>query len=527
MAIFKLYRRILQGGLLFSVTLFSLVCVHFSLAQEGEESSKVQAPSTGEGIDEGEKVYEKRCSQCHGIEGRGDGFAADRFNPRPANFARGKFKYASTIKEELPTDDDLFRTVSKGLPGTGMPAWESVLSEKERRQVIAYIKTFSSKFAEQEGPLKMIDFGKKIPPSKESLAKGKELFFKMECNRCHGDEGRSDGKNAAELPIRPRNFTKGWTFRRGNSPEEIFQRITRGIIAMPSFAKGENVETTEEERWHIANYVNSLSQYSGQPDWKVAIVAKPIQGEVSDDPDDPRWAELERNSFPLVGQVTIEPRMFTPTVDMVTIKGMYNEKEVALLIIWDDPTNSVAGQGGEEGKEPTETFDDAVAIQFPIRLSEGSQKPYFIIGEVDDPVYVARWNAGTKTIEEFNATGQEHGGGIRIKKQEEKSQQFKGKATFKNGQYRAVFKRSLITDDKENELQIEVGKFIPIAYTAWDGSNGEREGMRSLSAWYYLFLEVPAPPTRFVYPTLFLLVVVGLEWWISRKYRNGENGKEK
>jgi hypothetical protein len=65
-----------------------------------------------------------------------------------------------------------------------------------------------------------------------------------------------------------------------------------------------------------------------------------------------------------------------------------------------------------------------------------------------------------------------------------------------------------------------------MAFSAWDGSNGERDAMRSLSAWYYILLEVPAPPTRFVYPTLFLLVVVGLEWWIARSYRNGMNGKK-
>ncbi|MFQ5949494.1 MAG: c-type cytochrome, partial [Nitrospiria bacterium] len=259
---------------------------------EEEEEEAVEAPVklTGE-LAFGQTVYMKRCFHCHGVKGRGDGFSADRLNPRPANFARAQYKYASTIKETLPTDEDLFRTVSKGLPGTGMPAWEKVLSEEERRAVIQYIKTFSDKFAEQNGPPKKIDFGTKIPPSEESIAKGKELFLKKECNRCHGLEGRADGPNAAELKVWPRNFTKGWTFRRTNAPEEIVQRITRGIWVMPSFAAGENVSTTIEERWHIANYVNSLGP-SVRPSIDAVIRARPVEGGVPSDPNDPRWEEV-------------------------------------------------------------------------------------------------------------------------------------------------------------------------------------------------------------------------------------------
>ena len=323
-----------EGGGIALLLALLLLLVSPVLAQEGA------APSGD--VEAGKKVYEKRCVHCHGIEGRGDGVGADRFRPRPANFARAKYKYASTQKDELPTDDDLFRTVSKGLPYTGMPAWEDVLGEQERKQVVQYIKTFSDKFAEATAPPKAIAFGTKVPPSAESITKGKDLFFnKAECNRCHGDEGRADGKNAAELAVWPRNFTKGWTFRRGNAPEEIFQRITRGIIVMPSFAEGENVELTPEERWHIANYVNSLSQVQGTPEWKITLVAKKVEGTLPDNPDDPAWAAQPRHDFPLVGQVTMEPRQFTPTIDLVTVKALYNDQDLSLLVVWDDPTNSL------------------------------------------------------------------------------------------------------------------------------------------------------------------------------------------
>ena len=47
----------------------------------------------------------------------------------------------------------------------------------------------------------------------ESIKHGSELFQKLECWKCHGQEGRGDGPSASTLtdsndqPIRPYNFT--------------------------------------------------------------------------------------------------------------------------------------------------------------------------------------------------------------------------------------------------------------------------------------------------------------------------------
>jgi len=486
--------------------------------EEGEEEA-VEAPLklTGE-LAFGQTVYMKRCFHCHGVKGRGDGFSAERLNPRPANFARAQYKYASTIKEALPTDEDLFTTVSKGLPGTGMPAWEKVLSEEERRAVIQFIKTFSDKFSKQNGPPKKIDFGTRISSSDESIAKGKELFLQKECNRCHGLEGRADGANAAELKVWPRNFTKGWTFRRTNAPEEIFQRITRGIWVMPSFAEGENVSTTIEERWHIANYVNSLGP-SVQPSIDAVIRSRPVEGGVPSDPNDPRWEEVRQYYYPLVGQVTQEPRMFTPTVDTVYVKAVHDEKDISILVIWDDPTHNV-GEGiasVESDSDVVSLVGDAVAVQLPIRMPKGSERPYFIMGDADYPVTLARWNASSERLESFEAKGQ---GNIVL----QKDRPFTAKGVFKNGQYRAVFKRPLATEQTEANLQMAVGTFIPISFTAWDAENGERDGLRSISAWYYILMEVPKSSTVYIYPTIIAFVVVGAEMWIIWKRRKGQNG---
>src|SRR5439155_17092311 len=66
----------------------------------------------------GQSVYERRCIGCHGAKGDGNGPSAVFLNPRPRDFTRGIFKFRSTPdKDTLPTDVDLYLTVTDGLWG--------------------------------------------------------------------------------------------------------------------------------------------------------------------------------------------------------------------------------------------------------------------------------------------------------------------------------------------------------------------------------------------------------------------------
>ena len=59
--------------------------------------------------------------------GDGEGPAAKFLDPRPRDFTLGTFKFRTTQSGELPTNEDLFRTVSRGLPGTAMQAFDNDL----------------------------------------------------------------------------------------------------------------------------------------------------------------------------------------------------------------------------------------------------------------------------------------------------------------------------------------------------------------------------------------------------------------
>lgn len=522
------------------LTIFFLGIFTFSIPVYADVSANEKAPvATSGGVEAGKKVYTKRCIYCHGESGAGDGVAAERFNPKPRDFTMGLFKYRTTPNGMIPTDADLLKVVSEGLPGTGMPSWKDRLKSQEMQDVISYIKTFSNKFERQTTPVEVIAVGTEIVSSDESIAKGKELFKSLECFKCHGTDGRGNGPSALTLtddkgdPIRPRNLTLNWHFRGGGEAKDIYMRVNTGLngTPMPSFRDS----LDNEKSWHLANFVRSLSPKK-KPELDVVIKSKKVSGEIPTDPADPFWKEGGAGTkeparwFPMVGQVIRETRHFTPTVRDVFVRSVYNEKEIAFLVNWNDPSQSKEGEplpkvgGGDAdedlfgGGEPAETpvataFDDAMQIQFPSHPLEGLKKPYFLFGDEKNGVNLWSWKAG-KLIES-NANG--------IDKEVVQADvvAIQGAGGYQEGQYKIVIKRSLLTTDKEKDVQFEVGKFTPISFHAWDGHSGETGSKMSIAHWYFLLMEPETPKEVYIRPPLVALGVLGFLLLLQKRLRKG------
>ena len=75
-----------------------------------------QIKETPELVKKGEEVFKRECVVCHGEKAQGDGTAAYLLFPKPRNLTRSVFKVRSTPTGEPPTDEDLFRTLTEGLP---------------------------------------------------------------------------------------------------------------------------------------------------------------------------------------------------------------------------------------------------------------------------------------------------------------------------------------------------------------------------------------------------------------------------
>jgi len=131
-----------------------------------------KAQATPEILAEGKALYEKKCAVCHGTDGRGDGSAAYLLYPKPRDFTSGRFKIHSTMT--LPTDQDLFNSITNGIAGTSMPSW-AALTEQDRWAMVAYVKSLSPVFQAQS-PGEPVAIPKVPPRSPRLLALGKKFY---------------------------------------------------------------------------------------------------------------------------------------------------------------------------------------------------------------------------------------------------------------------------------------------------------------------------------------------------------------
>lgn len=518
----------------------ALAVVAAAGALAADKPARAKPAETPELLEQGRAVYFRRCSFCHGLLGDGDGPAAEFLDPRPRDFTLGTYKFRTTQSGKLPTDEDLFRTVSRGLSGTAMQAFDNEiikngLTEDERWAVIAWIKTFAPEFKNPEyDPYKQqVALPKGMPASSAAtIAKGREVFEKAKCWECHGKQGRGDGQKAFDrtddwgFPIRIRNVTHPWKIKGGTEVEDIYMRFTTGIngTPMPSFIEG---VPSEEDRWALATYIKSLQHKQTEHQ-----VLKPlrVEGALPAAPDDAAWAKAPPMDVRLAGQVTAPPRWQNPSIELVTVRAVANDKEIAFLLQWDDPfKDAVHDEKAElDAKELTktggyssyvdpyemvprklETFRDAVALQFPLKLLEGTKRPHFLRGDASNPVQLWRWKAdleeqGKRSVEEAVARGWKQP----PKPLAEKHQLVAGKAEWKDGRWSVVMQRALVTPDGSG-VQFAPGVFVPMAINVWDGSNGEHGLLMSVSTWQYVFIEAPVPARVYGYAG-FAVLATGL-----------------
>jgi len=207
--------------------------------------------------------YRRYCAGCHGDLGDGNGENAVWLDPKPRNFTLATFKCRSTVTGTLPTDEDLFNTIARGLTNSNMPIWNT-FTKQQRADLVAYIKTFSPRW-EKEKAGEPIKIPAEPPVTIESISHGKALFTKLECWKCHGPQGKGDGPSAATLtdsqdqPIRPYNFAGGGDdsrFKCGSTNADIYKIFITGVdgTPMPSFAD----VIQPNDAWDLVHFLRTL-----------------------------------------------------------------------------------------------------------------------------------------------------------------------------------------------------------------------------------------------------------------------------
>lgn len=261
--------KLLQSSLLVSavVLLASASLAQITTSQEEQWLISPAASSHIGGLQghakEGAMEYRRYCLVCHGALGDGNGESAQWLDPKPRDFTLGVFKCRSTPTGTLPTDQDIYDSIARGLDRSNMPPWNA-FSGQMRADLVAWIKHYSPRWQTEKPGEPIV-----VPPEPEVTAErikaGQDVFNRVQCWKCHGVEGKANGPSASTLqddlgrPILPYNFAEGGRFKCGTSDADLYKIFMTGLdgTPMPSFA--DNIKP--EEAWDLVFFLRTLQPF--------------------------------------------------------------------------------------------------------------------------------------------------------------------------------------------------------------------------------------------------------------------------
>ncbi len=241
----------------------------------------------------GQEVYMRRCVQCHGVMGDGNGPSAAFLYPRPRDYTRGIFKFTSTPYGGKPRRADLLDTLRRGVTGTSMPEFR-LLPKKDLEAVVDYVIVLSQRgeleyqlgmeaqaieeFDPESVPDFVSDVGRRWDEAESTLtqplspqpeltpervALGREAFLTKGCSKCHGEDGRGQtkdniGADSWGHPTRAADLTSGM-LRGGQQPIDIYRRILNGINGSPMPGFSSALQSEPETIWNLVSYVLHVS----------------------------------------------------------------------------------------------------------------------------------------------------------------------------------------------------------------------------------------------------------------------------
>lgn len=492
--------------------------------------SDVRAGADADGLANGRAVYEQQCASCHGITGDGNGPAAVWLHPRPRDFRSGMFKIKSTPGQALPTDEDLFQSVSRGLPGSSMPSF-AYLPARDRRDVVEYVKSLTTRndgserlvnrFEEEIASGKQaqpVSVPPETPGTVEEIAHGRTVYQRMGCGLCHGENGAGDGimapnlRDTTGIPVFPRDFNTG-LLRGGHTGQDLYLRIHNGMPGTPMAPYGDDV-MTPSDRWALVHFVKSLRR----TDVAVNDLLTPEGAEIRvtrvaklpTDPMDDSWNSLDPVRVPL-NPLWPEPNQ----VYAVAVSAVTDGKRIAILLQWRDDL-------AQDSAIRVQDFQDAAALQFSMTGDYG----FVGMGDAKHPVNLWQWKAGWQAeadgkstamdsayasmhsdgyiptsfdtaADSGNVLSQPHPSPIEdanargfgsFTSQPVKQQNVAGRGVWRDGFWSVLFVRDLRSRDS-NDVRFVLGGSVPVAFAIWNGEQRDRNGRKMISNWYQLTLD--------------------------------------
>jgi len=260
----------------------------------------------------------------------------------------------------------------------------------------------------------------------------------------------------------------------------------------------------------------------------VTLVAAQVPGDLPvNDPNAEMWQKVTALQVPLSAQTVTRPILRETKVKSVSVRALHNDKQIAFLVEWDDDTKN-------DSMVRVQDFRDAAALQFP----QVQGQPFFCMGMQGGNVNIWHWKADWQAdiaawqdmesqypnmnVDQYPfAKGDQPspadyqdanyvpamasnnlfamprvspvedlvaGGFGTLTSEGSAGQNVQGSGVWENNRWRVIFSRDL-TSSEADDVSFASGQVYSVAFAAWDGANGERNGMKSTSQWTSLQLE--------------------------------------
>ncbi len=257
----KIENHILPRILIIVLSVLLTTFTIFGISQENKRKQldrKNPNEMTPESIARGKTVFFEYCSGCHGARADGRGPQALNLIPKPQNLRNTPFvNYLS--------DERMYTSISGGVRGTSMPAFEMIYSANKRWDVMNYVRSLSVDYEfgeiDNSTDFEKVDIEVKnpVPLTEESVAEGKKIYTKY-CMSCHGEKIDGKGKVAENLIPRPRNLAViiSWgevPFMNYLDDSRTYDSITNGVPGTSMSPWLTTLNSTE--RWNVINYLRA------------------------------------------------------------------------------------------------------------------------------------------------------------------------------------------------------------------------------------------------------------------------------
>ena len=179
---------------------------------------------------------------------------------KPRDFQLGIFKCRSTPTGTLPTDQDLFDTIARGLDRSNMPHWNTFTKQAARRSGglgQALLAALATKSRERRSDSSRAGSHRRTHQGRPgSLCPGAVLEVPRRAGQGQWSVGLQPSRTIWAGPIAPFNFTDGSRPKCGATDQDIYRIFMTGLdgTPMPSFA--DNIKP--DEAWDLVFYLRTL-----------------------------------------------------------------------------------------------------------------------------------------------------------------------------------------------------------------------------------------------------------------------------